>query len=118
MANFFAKSVLGDDKEQELISVFLGQAPGTFVEVGANDPILWSQTYRLEQLGWSGVLVEPLRGCVDRLRSIGRARVYDLAAGAPEDEGRQWPLLVAGALSTLKPSIVENVHRSEIRQVP
>ena len=118
MAALFAKSVLGDEREQELIGAFLGNAPGTFVEVGANDPILLSQTYRLEQLGWSGILIEPLRECVDRLRSIRRARVYELAAGAPEDEGRQLPLLVAGALSTLKPSIVEDVRPSEIRQVP
>src|SRR6266851_4566653 len=117
MANFFTKSVLGDEKEPELIHAFLGKAPGTFVEVGANDPVLLSQTYRLEQLGWSGILIEPLAECADRLRSARRARVYEVAAGAPEDEGRELPLLVAGALSTLKPSTVEDTRFNEIRQV-
>jgi hypothetical protein len=95
MANFFAKSVLGDEKEPELIHAFLGNAPGVFVEVGANDPVQLSQTYRLEQLGWSGILIEPLAECADRLRSARRARVYEVAAGAPEDEGRELPFLVA-----------------------
>jgi len=88
-----------------------------FVEVGANDPVQLSQTYRLEQLGWSGILIEPLAECADRLRSARRARVYEVAAGAPEDEGRELPFLVAGALSTLQPSTVEDVRFNEIRQV-
>jgi hypothetical protein len=46
------------------------------------------------------------------------ARVYEVAAGAPEDEGRELPLLVAGALSTLRASTVEDARSSEIRQVP
>src|SRR5439155_2059126 len=72
----------------------------------------------LERLGWDGILIEPLRECADRLRSMRRARVFQVAAGAPEDEGRELPLLVAGALSTLNASIVEDVRPSEVRQVP
>src|ERR1700680_1122118 len=118
MIPLLEKSVLGDEKEAELIGAFLGNAPGVFVEVGANDPILLSQTHHLERVGWDGILIEPLRECAERLRSTRRARVYELAAGAPEDEGRELPLLVAGALSTLNPSIVENVRHQEVRRVP
>ena len=118
MASLFARSVLGDAKEPELIGEFLGVAAGIFVEVGANDPVLLSQTYRLEQLGWNGILIEPLRECADKLRAARRARIYEVAAGAPEDEGRELPLLVAGALSTLQASTVEDSRSSEIRQVP
>jgi FkbM family methyltransferase len=118
IAILFRKSVLGDGEEPELISAFLGNAPGMFVEVGANDPVLLSQTYHLERLGWEGILIEPLRECAERLRSKRRARVFEVAAGAPEDEGRELPLLVAGALSTLNTSIAEDVRPSEIRRVP
>jgi FkbM family methyltransferase len=118
MAAVFAKSVLDDEREQELIGAFLGNAPGTFVEVGANDPILLSQTRHLEGRGWDGILVEPLREYAEQLRSGRRARVFQVAAGAPEDEGKKLPLLVAGALSTLESSIVEDVRPSEIRHVP
>ena len=117
MGALLAKSVLGDDEEPELIGAFLGPAPGTFVEVGANDPVQLSQTYHLERLGWDGILIEPLREYAERLRSKRRARVFEVAAGAPEDEGRELPLLVAGALSTLNASIVEDVRASEVRQV-
>src|ERR1051326_1543410 len=107
MGALLAKSVLGDDEEPELIGAFLGPAPGTFVEVGANDPVQLSQTYHLERL------------CeyAERLGSKRRGRVFEVAAGAPEDEGRELPLLVAGALSTLNASIVEDVRASEVRQV-
>jgi FkbM family methyltransferase len=117
MAALFAKSVLGDEREQELIGAFLGDAPGTFVEVGANEPILLSQTHHLERRGWDGILIEPLREYAERLRSGRRARVFQVAAGAPEDEGKTLPLQVAGALSTLASSIVEDVRPSEIRHV-
>ena len=111
------KSVLKDENERELISEFLGPSPGIFVEVGANDPISLSQTYHLERLGWAGILIEPLRECAERLRSVRRAQVFEVAAGGPEHEGKKLPLLVAGALSTLNASIVENVPPSEIRPV-
>jgi len=77
MASLFARSVLGDAKEPELIGEFLGAAAGIFVEVGANDPVLLSQTYRREQLGWNGILIEPLRECADKLRAARRARIYE-----------------------------------------
>jgi FkbM family methyltransferase len=117
-ANLLRKSVLGDADERHLIAEFLGPAPGTFVEVGANDPVVLSQTYHLEQRGWRGILVEPLRECAERLRAARRARVFAVAAGAPENDGRELPLLVAGALSTLQASIVEDVAAAEVRSVP
>jgi len=84
MVTLFGKSILADEGEQELIYAFLGGAPGTFVEVGANDPIQLSQTYHLERLGWDGILIEPLREYAERLRSQRRARVVEFAVGAPE----------------------------------
>ena len=49
-----------DGREQELVrEFFAGVRAGFFVEVGANRPRQESQTWHLEQLGWSGVLIEP-----------------------------------------------------------
>jgi hypothetical protein len=47
-----------------------------------------------------------------------RARVFAVAAGAPEDDGKELPLLAAGALSTLGDYIVQGVRPTEIRNVP
>jgi len=38
---------------------FRNASDGVFVEVGAHDGLTFSNTYRLETLGWRGVLVEP-----------------------------------------------------------
>jgi hypothetical protein len=42
-----------------LVGAFFGDIKGYFVEVGAKEPRERSQTWFLEQAGWTGVLVEP-----------------------------------------------------------
>jgi hypothetical protein len=39
-----------------MIAAFFGGRQGYFVEVGANEPRERSQTWHLEQAGWTGVL--------------------------------------------------------------
>jgi FkbM family methyltransferase len=75
--------------EKQLVWQYFGcPAHGTFVEVGANDPFELSQTWLLESKGWSGVLIEPLAECAERLRQMRpRSRVLQAAAGAPGQEG-------------------------------
>ena len=62
-------------------------------------------------------LVEPLRECAERLRNVRSARVFEFAAGAPADCGKEATLLVLGALSTLLPAVKANVDVSERRLV-
>jgi FkbM family methyltransferase len=50
---------------------------GFFVDVGAHDGIEHSNTYALEQLGWTGICVEPDPFAFDRLRS---ARTCDVSS--------------------------------------
>ena len=47
---------------------------GFFVEVGANRPRFASQTWHLEQLGWTGVLIEPQPDLAAELRRQRTAR--------------------------------------------
>jgi FkbM family methyltransferase len=62
---------------------FERKSTGFFVEVGANHPTRLSQTWFLEQQGWSGILVEPLPACCEALRAQRRSsRVVQAAAGA------------------------------------
>lgn len=61
---------------------------GFFVEVGANAPFIYSQTWLLEQQGWTGLLVEPLASRSEELRQHRPgSRVFQAAAGAPESRG-------------------------------
>lgn len=63
---------------------FLGGEPGIFFEAGANEPVSGSQTYLLETLGWSGILVEPNPEFSARCRSARpRSQIYPFALMAP-----------------------------------
>jgi len=90
-----------DVDEPELVLDFFGGKPGYFVEVGANEPRVRSQTWHLEQKGWTGVLVEPLPHLARKLRQTRRARVFENACSSPQNAGRHLPLYVAGPLSSL-----------------
>lgn len=102
----FHRSIEWTKDEPAEIRAFLGEAPGIFVDVGAHEPIAGSQSHHLEQAGWSGILVEPLPDFARRLRAHRRARVFEVAAGAPEDDGQERPFILAGELSTLAPHTV------------
>ena len=84
-----------------LIAAFFGQHKGYFVEVGANEPRARSQTFHLEQAGWSGVLIEPQPALAAQLRAERKAKVFAVACSSPENAGRTLPLHVAGPLSSL-----------------
>ena len=115
----FRRARFSEAEERSLLQAFFGDAPGVFVEVGANDPVRNSQTHHFEMAGWRGVLVEPLRECAELLRQQRQARVFEVAAGGPEDDGKLLPLLVKGAASTLEARIRDpRTKPVEVRKVP
>jgi FkbM family methyltransferase len=89
------------DFEMRLVAAFFRGNEGYFVEVGANDPHERSQTWHLEQAGWTGVLIEPQPDLAARLREARKARVFAVACSSPGNSGRQLPFHVAGPLSSL-----------------
>lgn len=52
---------------------------GYFIDVGAHDGIVHSNTYALEQLGWTGICIEPNWGVAEYLRTNRTARVEQVA---------------------------------------
>jgi FkbM family methyltransferase len=117
-AQLFSPAVSKGASADSRVLDFFNDHKGVFVEVGANHPIDGSQTYALERRGWSGILVEPLSEYASRLRRERSAKVFEVAAGAPADSGKQLPLLVADALSTLRPNIKAGTRPTEQRFVP
>ena len=89
------------DHEMRLVAAFFGDIKGFFVEVGANDPRERSQTWHLEQAGWTGILIEPQPDLARELRAKRVAKVFAVACSSPDDAGRILPLHVAGPLSSL-----------------
>jgi FkbM family methyltransferase len=93
---------LPHEEEERLVREFFGgAATGFFVEVGANHPTINSQTWHLEQAGWTGVLVEPQPDLAAFLVTQRKAQVFAVACSAPDKAGQTLPLYVAGPMSSL-----------------
>ena len=76
------------EEKQLVLKFFQNRCAGIFVEVGANDPVNSSQTWLLEQNGWSGVLVEPLSTLCEKLRAQRKnSQVFQVACSSPDQEG-------------------------------
>lgn len=75
--------------QDELVWEYLGRRrEGFFVEVGANQPRKGSQTWLLEQNGWSGLLVEPQEQFYRLLcERRPRAKVVRAACTSPDKTG-------------------------------
>jgi FkbM family methyltransferase len=94
------RAIFPQADESDLKLRFLGDGPGYFVEVGANDPVTGSQTWDLEQRGWSGVLVEPQPPLAAQLRERRNAKVFAAACSSPNNSGRTMTLYLAGGASS------------------
>jgi FkbM family methyltransferase len=113
------RAIFPHDAERALKEEFFGDTAGFFVGVGANAPQDGSQTWHLEQRGWTGVLVEPQPDLAERLRRERSARVYGVACSSPENAGRTLTLYIAGIHTSLNPEFyVAGVERTGTVEVP
>lgn len=102
--------------EKQLVQAFFAGRQGFYVDVGANDPVLDSQSQHLEAVGWTGLLVEPDPDCCDLLRDSRTGVVIQMACSSPENAGKKMLLHRAGPHSTLedKPIALGAVVRSTV----
>jgi FkbM family methyltransferase len=79
------------EAETSLVRRFFDNAgEGVFVDVGANDPRRLSQTWHLEQRGWTGLAIEPIAELCDRLRAERPGTtVVRAACGDPDSTGER-----------------------------
>jgi len=97
------RAILPYEAETELKEAFFaGENAGYFVEVGANDPQLHSETWHLEQRGWTGVLIEPQPHLAEKIRQSRTAKVYAVACSSRVNSGSCMSLNIAGAHSSLE----------------
>jgi FkbM family methyltransferase len=117
-----ARAIFLDTMEDRLLHEFFKGSTGYFVEVGANNPVIDSKTWSLEQIGWIGLLIEPQPELAERLRSLRRSDVGCFACGAVPHHGKTMPLYVAGVRgihSSLNQShYVAGSHLTRTIQVP
>lgn len=73
---------------------------GIFLEAGAFHPTVLSQTYLLEQMGWSGVLVEPSTDHAAEFRDLRpRSQLFQCALGSPEQSGKTLNFIIPQGLN-------------------
>jgi FkbM family methyltransferase len=73
-------SYAGNSEDVILNRVFKAQATGFYIDVGANDPTLWSMTRSFYDRGWHGINVEPARTAFLKLQGA-RTRDVNLPIG-------------------------------------
>ena len=82
------RAIFRDDVEARLVEEFFNNSKsGFFVDVGAADPKLGSQSWHLERMGWNGILIEPRPDCAENLRQARRAKVYQVACTSARNRG-------------------------------
>jgi FkbM family methyltransferase len=70
---------------------FKGRAGGTFLDIGANDGVTYSNTYALHLFGWSGVYVDASPAAFARLReNLPEACAFNVAIGPTDSEVELW----------------------------
>jgi FkbM family methyltransferase len=95
------RTVFQQEAEDDLRRAYLRDIQrGYFVEVGANQPQYLSQTFALEQQGWTGVLVEPQPDLADELRRQRSAKVFAVACTSRRNAGSHMTLHLAGGHSS------------------
>jgi FkbM family methyltransferase len=114
------RAIFPDRMEEELKAAFFAATPkGFFVDVGANAPREGSQSWQLEQSGWTGVLVEPQPDLADALKRERTAKVYAVACSRPGNAGKTLTLYLAGIQSSLVADFyVAGVRREGTIAVP
>jgi len=60
----------GQFGEDAVLQALVPATPGFYIDIGSGHPILGSNTYALYELGWQGILVDPVRANIELARRI------------------------------------------------
>jgi FkbM family methyltransferase len=107
-----------------LFSVLDGVRSGTYIDVGANDPVENSVTYLFYERGWHGILIEPNPDFIplyEKVRprdvrlnlgiaSAGGAMTFYKVTDPPDGDGRY----AEGGLSTFDPDVARRWRRARL----
>lgn len=92
-----------------LYRLFLGERnDGLFIEVGAYDGISYSNSSCLAEVGWKGILIEPVpqfaQACRNRYHDNERIQVIETAIGSTNSSIE---ITIAGALTTTNNTLLD-----------
>jgi FkbM family methyltransferase len=103
------------NNESNLVREFFGNKKnGFYVDIGANDPIHESQTFHLDEMGWSGLLVEPLPQYQGFLKEKRTGKVIGFACSSPENHNKVLQLTDNDGHSTLQQEWFESRNKNRV----
>ena len=62
---------------------------GYYIDIGANETTIQSQTYHLEKLGWRGLLIEALPYYANLLKKKRTGKVIQFAVSSPKNHNKK-----------------------------
>ena len=84
----FAPSVYNDSFEDNMLAEFFSnQSNGYYVDVGGNLPEN-SISKQFYDLGWDGLVVEPIPKNVEKFKSVGRNNIWQGAVTSPQEASK------------------------------
>lgn len=107
--------MFSQSQEEKYILEYFGDKVGTFLDLGANDGITFSNTRALALKGFKGVLVEPSPKAYERLKTLynGNKGIYTYPFAITDKNGNK-ALEESGALcSAADVGLVSTFHQHE-----
>lgn len=105
-------SQCGEDTIISFLLNWIGEKEVRYLDLGANDPIHFSNTYRFYKAGWSGVLVEPDPGLAEKIRAVRpRDICLETAVGVTTESTASFYRMTADTLSTTLATTAEKYER-------
>lgn len=101
-------SQCGEDLIVDFVLSWMGVSAITYLDLGANDPVRFNNTYRFYEKGFAGVLVEPDNNLTDSIRKLRPRDVCVASAvGVTDDHEVSFYKMSADTLSTTQSNTVE-----------
>src|SRR5688572_8466721 len=107
--------MFSQSSEEQYILEYFGDKIGTFLDLGANDGVTFSNTRALALKNWRGVLVEPSPKAYERLKNLydGHKGIYTYPFAITDKNGNK-ALEESGALcSAADVGLVSTFHQHE-----
>jgi FkbM family methyltransferase len=78
-----------EGEDMVLVALFGDAFKGLYVDIGAHDPLMWSNTIKLAERGWRGLNIDPRPGLAGKFR---KRRPQDKCLEVAIDIGSRQPL--------------------------
>ena len=101
------------DQDLIVLAYFNNKKDGFFIDIGAFDGVAISNTYALEQIGWTGICIEPLPEQFLNLQKNRKCDLYNVAIGENDDTTIEF--IDADGYSGFESTMSKN-HKSRVKE--